>query len=94
MVTKQSINQGSRLIRYQFPYKANNPTDLSNLTVTYTLSKGASINPVPTANKDYSVERTFTVRAQNGTTTTYTVRITNAPSNEAVITKFQFSRNE
>ena len=87
-----TIKQGNRLITYQFPYKANNPTDLSNLTVTYTLSRGATISPIPTANKDYSAERTFTVRAQNGSTTTdYTVRITNAPSNEAVITKFQFT---
>ena len=95
-----TINQGSKLISYEFPYNANNPTDLlTNLTVRYTHSDGATVQLVAIngrKEKDYSVERTFTVTAQNTKIppTTYQVQITIAKNSEAVIKTFRFENEQ
>ncbi|MCT4614389.1 MAG: BspA family leucine-rich repeat surface protein [Marinifilaceae bacterium] len=62
-------------------------TDLSNLVPEIEISTGASIQPE--AQTDFSKEVVYTVTAEDGSTTDYTVEVSCLPNNEARITSFK-----
>ncbi len=74
-----SINLNSEIIDiYAVP-----GTDLSDMTLSYGLSEGASIAPSPETVNDYSEPRKFTVSSEDGNwqkTYTVTVRFSNLPT--------------
>jgi hypothetical protein len=69
------IDNSSHTIEVEVEYD----TDLTSLTPTFTLSSGATSDPVSETTGDYSSAVTITVTAQDGTTQDWTVNVTEAP---------------
>ena len=63
-------------------------SDVTGLTATYTISKGATIKPNPSTATDYTSPVTFTVTAEDGTKKNYKVTVTVSLNSEAKITAF------
>ncbi len=66
-----AINQSSRTITLT----VSNRKDLSSLTPTIVVSSGASINPASNTAQDFSGGVSYTVTAEDGTTTQYNIEI-------------------
>ena len=74
------IDQNANTIAWDLPYG----TAVTALAPTYTLSFGATCVPASGATKDFTSPQTYTVTAQDGTTTkAYTVTVTLAPPSAA-----------
>ncbi len=69
-----------------------NGTDLTALTPTITVSAGASIDPAGGTSQDFTSTVTYTVTAEDGTTTQdWEVTVTEAPSSATDILSFSLS---
>ncbi len=88
-----TIDEGNHKITATVPYG----TDLSteNLIPTITLSSGATVSPANGASQSFYTPVTYTVTAEDGTTTqTYTVEVSAALNSAAAITGFVFETAE
>lgn len=70
-----TIDQQNHTIKIQVP----NGVDLKNLKPTISISSKASLAPQPEQARDYSQPVIYTVMAENGSATTYTVTVVEAP---------------
>jgi hypothetical protein len=77
-----SINEDDKIIDVLVPYG----TSLVNLTPTITVSPEAMVNPNSDQAQDFTNSVTYTVTAQDGSTVTYTVRVTMAEKSQGVVT--------
>jgi hypothetical protein len=81
-----SINEGAKSINVPVPY-GTNPM---NLTPMITVSDDATVSPGSGQAQDFTNPVTYTVTAQDGSTVTYTVRVTPGPNTAKAITGFGF----
>jgi uncharacterized lipoprotein YddW (UPF0748 family) len=85
-VAEGEINHADGTIKVTVPFGA----DLSELTPTIQVSEGATVNPASGQPQDFSNFVIYTVTAASGAKKSYTVLVSEGPSNNAALTSFRF----